>query len=67
MIKNLSKLAIAAAAVAALPGVAHAGTATATGQAVLNVIIFTETALVSLSDPLLAGQYVDPLTYTLTF
>lgn len=38
MFKNLSKLAIAAAAVAALPGVAHAGTATATGQAVLNVI-----------------------------
>ena len=38
MFKKVSKLAIAAAAVAALPGVAHAGTATATGRAVLNVI-----------------------------
>ncbi len=37
MFKNLSKVALAAALVA-VPGVAHAGTATATGQAVLNVI-----------------------------
>lgn len=36
-------------------------------QPILGSVIFTETALVSLSDPLLAGQYVDPLTYTLTF
>ena len=38
MFKKVSKLAIAAAAIAALPGVAHAGTATAQGRAVLNVI-----------------------------
>lgn len=38
MFKNVSKLAIAAAAIAALPGVAQAGTSTATGTAVLNVI-----------------------------
>lgn len=38
MFKNVSKLAIAAAAIVALPGVAQAGTATATGTAVLNVI-----------------------------
>ena len=38
MFKNVAKLATAAAAIAALPGVAHAGTSTATGTAVLNVI-----------------------------
>lgn len=37
MFKNLSKATLAIA-LAALPGVAHAGTATATGTAVLNVI-----------------------------
>lgn len=38
MMKNIAKLAIVAAAVAALPGAAQAGTSTATGTAVINVI-----------------------------
>jgi len=38
MIKNFSKLAIVAAAAAALPGVAQAGTSTATGTAVINIV-----------------------------
>lgn len=38
MIKNVSKVAIVAAALVALPGMAQAGTATATGTATLTVI-----------------------------
>lgn len=38
MIKSIGKVALAAAAVAVLPGVAHAGTATAAGTATFNVV-----------------------------
>ena len=36
-------------------------------QPILGSVIFMQTAGIGLSDPLQAGQYVDPLTYTLTF
>lgn len=42
-------------------------TGTGVQQPILGSVIFQQTADVSFNDPLKAGQYVDPLTYTLTF
>ena len=40
---------------------------TGVAQPILGSVILQESAGSRFSDPLLAGQYVDPLTYTLTF